>query len=378
MSSFNPSIEDLPPNVMTDVLSRLPVKTIIHCKCVCKNWRELVSDSYFVNLHLSRSPAGIMIHDYSSPHKTAFLYMDDPGVIKWWEIEDETRLHHDPVMNFDLNLITKTFGLLGMGSVNGLVCLGKYLYIKCNICICNPVTSEYTILPLSQRTKFTNTMIVYGFGIGLLTKEYKVIQIFQGDISLNATSSRPRLLEAEVYTLGKGQWRQLGHVPYRLEVSHGTFLNGSIHWIVLDEDSPEKLYAFDIDNETFQLFPSPPKEKLDYIRYQTLGVVNGCLSQCYTSYSEFTVWVMKEYGIRRSWHKEVVIKQTNLVYWWMDQPVSLLEGSKDGTILMLFSGVGLLVYCPRKKIFEKRESSQTYFTGIAYRPSFLKLQAFEL
>ena len=88
------------------------------------------------------------------------------------------------------------------------------------------------------------------------------------------TICRSFLLQAQVCTLGKGQWRQLGHVPHRLKVSRGTFLNGSIHWIVLDEDSREKIYAFDIDNETFQLFPSPPG-KLGCIRYQTLGVLNG-------------------------------------------------------------------------------------------------------
>nr|GFA63597.1 hypothetical protein [Tanacetum cinerariifolium] len=92
MSSFNPSIEDLPPNVMADVLSRLPVKTIIHCK------------------H----------HDHhdSSPQKTVFLHMDDPGVIKWWEIEDDMRLYHDPVMNFDLGVLPKKFDVRGMRSVN--------------------------------------------------------------------------------------------------------------------------------------------------------------------------------------------------------------------------------------------------------------------
>ncbi|GJV38526.1 F-box associated domain containing protein [Tanacetum coccineum] len=63
MNSLNPTIEALPGNIMADVITRLPVKTIIYCKCVCKNWRELVYDSYFVNLHISISPAGVMIHE---------------------------------------------------------------------------------------------------------------------------------------------------------------------------------------------------------------------------------------------------------------------------------------------------------------------------
>ncbi|GJU55151.1 F-box associated domain containing protein [Tanacetum coccineum] len=62
MSFFNRSIEDIPENIIADILSRLPVKKVINCKSVCKNWHKLVSDSYFVDLHLSRSPASVMIH----------------------------------------------------------------------------------------------------------------------------------------------------------------------------------------------------------------------------------------------------------------------------------------------------------------------------
>ena len=80
------------------------------------------------------------------------------------------------------------------------------------------------------------------------------------------------------------------------------------------------------------------------------------LSQCYTSNLESTVWVMKEYGIKRSWHKEVVINVH------LAQPdcripeyVYLLERSKDGTIFFFLP----------------------YFSEVAYRPSFFKLQTFE-
>ncbi|PWA83992.1 F-box domain-containing protein [Artemisia annua] len=82
-----PEVEDLPGNVIADILTRLPVKTIIHCKCVCKKWREYVSDSYFVNLHLSRSPAGIMIHHNCQPEGFTYHQVDEPGVLKWLEIE---------------------------------------------------------------------------------------------------------------------------------------------------------------------------------------------------------------------------------------------------------------------------------------------------
>ena len=95
-----------------------------------------------------------------------------------------------------------------------------------------------------------------------MTKEYKVVWIFLGTILRNPTSSLPYLLEAEVCTLGTGQWRRLGRVPYVIDASNGLFLNGCVHWIVNDKHSPERLCSFNIDNETFELFPSPPSEEI--------------------------------------------------------------------------------------------------------------------
>lgn len=404
MSSISPSIEDLPGTVIADILSRLPVKTIIHCKCVCKKWREYVSLSYFVNLHLSRSPTCLMYHhnilpEMSSDEEEMFLELYGPvvgpGILKWLEIQgerDDTRLHHDPVMNFDLELAPtlQKYTVSQVGSVNGLVCLRTYLDKNDNACICNPITREYMILPKhNYYTKdYSYTTWAYGFGVGLLTNEYKVIRVFHGDILPNPTiemviRNRAHLIEAEVYTLGTGEWRPLGQVPYWLELSHGnfgTFLNGHVHWVV-DKDSPDdKICDFDVDNETFQLFPSPPSEYIEgKWRSQCLGVLNGCLSQCDATSFDFTIWVMKEYGIKNSWHKEVVINQSIR---WDDEmsirgPVHLMESLEDGTILMLLDWWGLLVYCPRKETMKKREFFARYLTGMAYRPSFIKLQTFE-
>ena len=88
---------------------------------------------------------------------------------------------------------------------------------------------------------------------------------------------------------------------------------------------------------------------------------------------------MKKYGIKKSWHKEVVIKQSISpdLDWLIRELVTVLEGLEDGTILMLLRDTCLLVYCPRKKTIEKREMFRISFTGMAYRPSFLKLQTFE-
>lgn len=103
----NPTLEDFPENVISDILLRLPVNTITHCKCVCKKWRNIVSDSYFAHIHLSKksSPGGLIIHHLS--HKDVMNFPLKPGFLNFVEIQDQldnnNRLLKDPIISIDLD-----------------------------------------------------------------------------------------------------------------------------------------------------------------------------------------------------------------------------------------------------------------------------------
>lgn len=56
----------------------------------------------------------------------------------------------------------------------------------------------------------------------------------------------------------------------------------------------------------------------------------------------------------------------------------VMKGLKDGTILMFYRKEKLLTYYPRRKTIEDTQIFDRYFSGMAYRPSFIKLQNFEL
>ncbi|GJS45509.1 F-box associated domain containing protein [Tanacetum coccineum] len=164
MSFFNRIYRRFPEYIIADILSRLPMKKVIHYKSVCKKWRELVSDSYFVNVHLSRSPASVIFHhelgessdvDFDSELGESFDVdfdskledWNEPDALKWLEIKgelDDTHLHHGIIMNLDLNLVPdfEDSLVLLVGSVNGLICLWQYfpLHEYDNTYICNPVT----------------------------------------------------------------------------------------------------------------------------------------------------------------------------------------------------------------------------------------------
>ncbi|CAH1444713.1 unnamed protein product [Lactuca virosa] len=311
----------------------------------------------------------------------------ETGILKWVEVEDELdhhRLHHDPVMSLDLNLapIFQESQIHPVGSVDGLLCLWQLGKGKDNTYICNPITREYMILPRQQYYIERDSTSVYCFGVSSLTREYKVIRIFQKLIPPDFISTFQVILsqsEAEVYTLGTGQWRSLGHVPYWISTCSGPYLNGHAHWTLVGNDFPEKICAFDFDKETFELFPSPPYEAIEESFGGTLGVLKGCLCRCDTYDSNMTVWVMKEYGIKNSWHKELVIKYIIKPDFDMLglEPNFLIEGFKDGTFLMANNESNLIVYCPRRKTVVDREVFGGYFNGLPYRPSFHRLHNFK-
>ncbi|GMP53785.1 hypothetical protein CsSME_00019157 [Camellia sinensis var. sinensis] len=52
-------LELLPTQIILEILSRLPIKTLFLCQLVSKHWLSLISDSHIANLHLSRSPVSL-------------------------------------------------------------------------------------------------------------------------------------------------------------------------------------------------------------------------------------------------------------------------------------------------------------------------------
>jgi hypothetical protein len=55
------SWEDLPEPIFLTILLRIPLKTILICRCVCKPWRRHISSSQFAKLYSRKARACLMI-----------------------------------------------------------------------------------------------------------------------------------------------------------------------------------------------------------------------------------------------------------------------------------------------------------------------------
>ncbi|ONI13430.1 hypothetical protein PRUPE_4G221500 [Prunus persica] len=45
--------EAFPPEIIQDILFRLPVKSLINCTSVCKAWRSMIMNKSFIRAHLT-------------------------------------------------------------------------------------------------------------------------------------------------------------------------------------------------------------------------------------------------------------------------------------------------------------------------------------
>lgn len=338
---------NLPSPIITDILSRLPAKTIFQCKSVCKTFFRLISEPEFVPLHHSRSPIELLINEISE-HFPGF------SCLNLVEIEDnpnQHNLHYVEEKKMKVPKVHLDSNTTLIGSINGLVCINEFHGEA--IHIWNPTTRESITIetPYGEERVFPN-IVSYGFGFSSVTNQFHVIQIFQ-HIDKNNYNVILKS-ECQVYTLGTGLWRSIGHAPFWYNCrEHGVFLHENIHWLIYDVDSHNQSCEFisclDLEKMEFRAFPSP--NELIKNNLATLNIYDHQLCVCdNTSDFDIVLWTMKEYGVKESWSKEVVVSKypIDLIGNYYEV-VHVIKVFKDGEILLLWRDDVFLSYHLKRK-----------------------------
>lgn len=229
-----------------------------------------------------------------------------------------------------------------MGSCNGLICFTDFSQ---QAFLWNPALRKTKRLPELDDTlgrRFFS--LSYGFGYDEANDDYKVIGV--------CTIWGHNRMEARVvaYSLKTDCWRRVEDLrEVRLEAgcfTKGKLSNGKLHWTLYNSfDTGRKIVSFDLSNERYGEVEQP-----DYGKgiSWTLEVLGGCLSLfSYHRMSHVDIWVMKEYGVRDSWTKMVLVCEFN------DPEYNIfctpLFVSKDGEILLQFGEV-MVCYNPDNKL----------------------------
>ncbi|KAL6553509.1 hypothetical protein OROGR_007351 [Orobanche gracilis] len=288
-------MSDVPPEVIDQIFTRLPVKSLLRFRCVSKPFCNLIDSPDFIKSHLDRtlnstSQRNVIVNSYSDLYALDFDSLDNPNLL------------NQPGKS-------QYVGTQVLGHSNGLLCL----LANEDVFIWNPSTRMHKKLPVTE-IEFPDTpgftgceRIIYGFGYDCVNDDYKVVRIihFFGEVEN----------EVKVYSMKSDSWRRIEDFPYFLcyKHAHGVLVGGALHWAVTmddDLDDPERWIAsFDIATEEYHLIPRPEYVEMGF--HMNVGEVGGKLTvHCNYDMMYMDIWVMNSYGVRESWTKLFSVAQT--------------------------------------------------------------------
>nr|XP_028948611.1 F-box/kelch-repeat protein At3g06240-like [Malus domestica] len=234
----------LSEEMVVEILSRLPPKSLMRFKCVRRSWCDLIQNPNFVEKHLSNPkhnklasstsiivkltvPKGTNIKDKEENfiRNKINLTPDMMDVFSLLNLFDDVindgDVHHAVTVDVDNFWLRKLpFNVKMLGHCDGIICLQ---YPNDIIVLCNPAIKEFKLLPescllhppwprrhlgIDKGEEIITYSNATGFGYDSKTKQYKVVRIvnFLPRPSSEEEVCTPRR-KAAVYTLGTNSWR---------------------------------------------------------------------------------------------------------------------------------------------------------------------------
>ncbi|TKY59461.1 F-box protein CPR30 [Spatholobus suberectus] len=337
----------LPDELIVQILWRLPVRSLLRFKCVCKSWFSLISDRQFVKSHIDLAAA--------PTHRLLVKFSNRSQVNS---VDIEAPLHDDSsqvVFNIPLPLPAPKYGckVCIVGPCRGFVLLTNKYMVKIDACldffdfvVWNPSTGVH---------KRINNVSMYAHlcGIGYVssTDDYVVV-----NVTLRQPGGR-FCTEVHCFSLRTNSWSHIEDaVPYFYlgsEFRHGLLLNGALHWLVESTDTRHLIIAFDAMERRLSEIRLPHDLAIRLeCSMSHLWLTEGRLCISFRGYGTTIteIWTMKEYRVQSSWTKSCVLSPYGPL-WRVFYPMCFTKngeilGSNGRSTLVRFNDKGdLLEHC---------------------------------
>ncbi|CAN1830211.1 Putative F-box protein At4g38870 [Linum perenne] len=335
--------------VVIQILSRLPVKSLMRFKSVCKSWKSIIEqDLNFMNLHYTHSEArsGLFIlrskpifsnsNDNKKSRELSLLSVDlqcdDKGVVNSANLQSSKKIVQSCLISTRLRFL---------GPVRGLICFVDGTAVQ----ICNVSTGELatpwitsTVLKsgVGRMHRYFNPMCYFGFDPA--TGNHKVMFMW----SRCKDAVLPPVWE--VLTVGDydARFRIIDSFPPPPSSCELRFVDdvgvcgsgGSIYWLAAQGHAPwhcfplgmekdeyfEYLLAFDIGSEQFRIIPIPrftlTEDKdydLDRFDWSELIEMDGCptVARHYLKPDMVRMWRFHD-GTTSDWTQVTIILPSHI------------------------------------------------------------------
>ncbi|XP_010423187.1 PREDICTED: F-box protein At5g07610-like [Camelina sativa] len=233
-------------DVLTHILSFLPIKTLLRSKRVSKRWLSLITNPDFSNRVIkSNHPlpiSGFFLHSPTAI-KYSFVSLDD---------DDDDAINQRTSLSLPLWFTDHSTDMIIIQSTNGLLlckcACASFNQYNTNYYVYNPTTKQYTLLPHGTTGYITLTLAFDPSE----SPHYKVF-------CLRTSSMISSSFHIEVYSSNEGHWKRLVSVPSSspspfVEYKDTVFWNGAVHCY---GPRTSDCISFDINKEEIKILPLP-------------------------------------------------------------------------------------------------------------------------
>ncbi|XP_010503978.1 PREDICTED: putative F-box protein At3g52320 isoform X2 [Camelina sativa] len=308
--SRSATFEEIPEEVLIEILARLPAKSVMRFKCVSKHWSSLISSRYFTNLFFQ----------VSSPKREprVFMFLSDNEHLCAL-LSNNNNFISDSYPHLNQDLTMPGMGGCFVNALRGLMCFRVGREVR----ICNLTTRQLLKLP---RVK-SNILDEAGgefrmwnyFGHDSVHDEYKVLS------TVCEVNEEERVVRSEhkVLILGLGAyWRSTQsttpppppHRPY----SQGISINGVLYYGAWVDKNTCVLMSFDLTSEEFSLIELPIEASIvwhvhraNLMIYESKIAVfeySRLMTECILD-----LWVVEDAGKSKWSHKAFVLPSHQLM-----------------------------------------------------------------
>ncbi|KAK1358922.1 F-box domain-containing protein [Heracleum sosnowskyi] len=296
-------MDNLGEDVIGEILTRLPVKTLVGLKSVCKSWRSCISNPYFASLQIRRNMAN---PDYNDSFIAHYYHKGSPRVYNpgYHKLYVFNKNVLDKPINLNLPLPTSNspdrFDVVG--SCNGLLCLsylGKPRTTRQKrVYLWNPATGQLKDIHINkQKIEYGVSL---GFGFDCTSNDYKVVHI---------VSDKFRVVRVEVYSLNQNSWKTIDHVEleFRVVQPYAAVVRGLFYWLTCEKFG---FVSFNVQSGKFSTTRLPDGINCHHIFELKESVA---ISTGYICDQGIGIWKLDD---DRSWIKIRTIKNDRVRAWF--------------------------------------------------------------
>ncbi|XP_047335426.1 F-box protein CPR1-like [Impatiens glandulifera] len=365
----------LPDDIRYEILSRLPVKSLLRLRVTSRFWLTLIGSPNFIKSHLKQSVktknnlnlilgcVSPSLFNFSRICRLDLDSVEGDGILQPVEINDNPLRHHlykniiwgtcDGLLclsntkqdillwNQSTRIIVGTVNHSNIHQNDGSICVIDYISI---VVLWNPSTKKSIELPfasieIQNERDLDPQYRTYGFGYDNTNDDYKVVRVVVVlDVVIN--------YEVKVYSLRSNSWHTADIFPNQYPDLSGignSVAGGAMHWISIDADLKRSILAFDLGLETYRVIQQPEYRNPEF--YSCLDSFEGCLSlTCHYFSGNVDVWLLKQYGGENEyWSRLITLSEQNI----SDTSSYFLRCivySKNGKKVLLYMGRDLVWY----------------------------------